>query len=75
NNFYYASLGNSYSIRKEDGLVYVSKEEIKKAAKQLLTYLFDLEKRNICVEQNFLKGKEFYSLNTLKELLKPLFEN
>ena len=74
NKFMCASLGNSYITKHEDGLVSVPAETINCAVNQIISYLFDFEKRLDCVESNFDKGKQYYSLSTLKELLEPLFK-
>ncbi len=73
NDFYYATLGNKH-ITKENGLVSVSEEVISKAVTQIIEYLLNQEKRNECIEQNFLKGNKYYSTHRLRTLLEPLFK-
>ncbi len=73
NGFHYATLGNQYHIG-EDNLVSIDDLVIKNAVNQIIKYLFNNEERTKCVEENFLKGKLFYSIKTLKALIEPLFK-
>jgi hypothetical protein len=71
--FEYASLGNQAS---EDamGLVHAEASVIDACITSIDQYLFDSEIRKHVIDKNFELGKKYYSQETLKNLLKEIFQ-
>ncbi|WP_139902985.1 glycosyltransferase family 4 protein [Clostridium thermarum] len=70
--FNIVSLGETHQV-DEEGLVKVDEAIINRAAKEVITYLKDGEYRKVKVEDNFEKGKKYFSYEALGEILKSLF--
>jgi len=71
--FNIVSLGDTHTLDSE-GLVQVDKSIIENAAKEIITYLKDNEFRTDKVEENFEKGRKYFSYEALGEILKELFK-
>lgn len=71
--FHFASLGHE-AITDEIGLSHVSTPIIDSCVDVIESYLFNLNFRNEITERNFELGKKYYSQNTLKNLLKEIFQ-
>jgi len=65
------SLGDKYEL-DECGLAKVSEGVIKRAAGECIKLLIDKDCREKMVEENFRLGREFFSLESLKEKLKMI---
>ncbi len=65
-------LGKKESLSwDEEGLAQLPPVQIEQAANAACTVLFDRHARRDMVESNFKIGKESFSLDTLRTLLKP----
>ncbi|MBT1248714.1 MULTISPECIES: mannosylglucosylglycerate synthase [unclassified Thermosipho (in: thermotogales)] len=66
----YISLGNIYT--QKEGLVQIKETIIQKAAESLFEIIFNKEKYEKIVNENFNIAKKFYSLETLKQILEKI---
>ncbi len=70
--FNIVSLG-SKSSKKENGFVEVPQIILKEAAQSILPYLLDTDYRENKTQDNFIKGSQELSLESLQRMLKPIF--
>lgn len=71
-DFNVVSLGDTHKVDGE-GLVSVDENIINRAAKEVISYLKDSDYRKARVEENFNKGKKYFSYESLGEILKQIF--
>ena len=70
--FNIVSLGNT-SSKKENGFVEVPQTVLKEAAQSINPYLLDIDYRENKTHDNFKKGSQELSLESLQRMLKPIF--
>ena len=71
-DFNIVSLGETYKL-DDEGLVTVDEDIINRAAKETIAYLKDSEYRKAKLEENFYKGRKYFSYEALGHILKNIF--
>jgi len=71
-HFDYISLGSSYEVDNKTDLVSIDNKIIENASQEVISYLFDKEKRDKSIEKNFAIGKENFSMESLIKMLNSI---